>query len=172
MNLNNKTNQKTTSTTNETTVEHIETNKQEKFDEAFYAKEYGSPAELVNFLTKHNIQLNRAENLSLKLCKKIHIEIKEHFNCNFLIMFEIIICGLVQQGESARSCNGNINVKFENSKSANLATVHTIFKSRGLRLRKYVCTKADRMFIIAKRNDFSGNLYTKLQRMFPKYKWG
>lgn len=119
---------------------------------------------------KEKINLPRTQNLSLEKGNQILEEIAkkykltEHPNLSALTILTV----LFQQGATARSCNGNMNITIF-GKDVKLAEIRKIFRehnaSRGE--RKFARTYADQIYKIASQLQIKGNLANKIMKRNP-----
>lgn len=108
---------------------------------------------------------DRSSKLQIGTAEKIISKIQEHFNLNTREEALAIIAVLLQQGGTARSCDGNMTTTlFE--KEAKLADLRRIMKhlSCNKAERKLARTLADKIHEISVIMGLPGNLYQKIQK--------
>nr|YP_009729413.1 hypothetical protein [Caulerpa ashmeadii]QHQ73325.1 hypothetical protein [Caulerpa ashmeadii] len=116
----------------------------------------------INLPRTQNLSPEKGEQILEEIAKKF--ELTEHPKLSALTILAV----LFQQGATARSCNGNMNITIF-GKDIKLAEIRKIFRehnaSRGE--RKFARTYADQIYTIALELEIKGNLANKIMKINP-----
>lgn len=117
---------------------------------------------------KNNLTVPRSNKILQTTANKIVTQVQQEYNLNDTEEAFAVIAVFVQQGATARNCDGNMTIKIFDA-IVKLSSLRKIFNANGAKngIRKFAKTYAAKFLEITTALELPGNLYSKVIRLNP-----
>lgn len=118
---------------------------------------------------KNTLDLPRSNKIAVSRGTDILTAIQNQYQLPSQHTALTVIAIFAQQGASSPSCDGNLSFLYV-GKTFKLSEIRKIFADNGAKqgIRKFARTYGSEIYQICKALDIPGNMYQKIQRLFPE----